>query len=347
MLFIHETDCISPQHTFPDTDVETLIESVDNKLYASDLSLQEIPAALLRRMGKAVKMGVGAALSLIKERKLVDGIIIGTSQGGMEDCIRFLNQIIDYEEGLLAPSNFVQSTANAIASQLGLLTNNKCYNMTHVHRGLAFENALLDAAMMVDAHPGKTYLLGGVDEISSYNFHIDFLDGWYKKEPISNRNLYESKSSGSLAGEGAAMFLVNGEKKSAVASVVGVDMTHSIDPAFIRGRLKQFLEKQNLQEQDIDLLISGENGDGRMKKFVDSIEPTLDQFATVCRYKHMSGEYPTASSFAMWLACQILQDHKIPQHMLKKNAAKHEFNRILLYSNCKVVQHSFILLSSV
>ena len=67
----------------------------------------------------------------------------------MEDCIKFLNQIIDYEEGLLTPGNFVQSTPNAIAAQLGLMTANKGYNITHVHRGLSFENALLDTILML------------------------------------------------------------------------------------------------------------------------------------------------------------------------------------------------------
>jgi 3-oxoacyl-(acyl-carrier-protein) synthase len=346
MLFIHETDCISPQHTFPDSDIETLIESQNNKLYATEPVYQGIPAGLLRRMGKAVKMGMGAALSLISDQKPVDGIIIGSAQGGMEDCIKFLNQIIDYDEGLLAPANFVQSTANAIAAQLGLLTRNKCYNMTHVHRGLAFENAMLDAEMMVSEDPAKSYLLGGVDEISSYNYHIDYLDGWYKKEPISNKNLYDSNSNGSIAGEGAAMFLVSGVKEAALASIDAVEMVHSTDPSNVNEKLRSLLEKQKINDQDIDLMISGENGDGRMKKFSEAIEPTLMQVPKVCRYKHMSGEYPTASAFAMWLTCQILQGKEMPHHMVKRDRGQREIRRILMYNNFKGVQHSFILLSS-
>ena len=62
----------------------------------------------------------------------------------MEDCIKFLNQIVEYKEGLLTPANFVQSTSNAAAAQIALVTKNHQYNITHVHRGLAFENALMD-----------------------------------------------------------------------------------------------------------------------------------------------------------------------------------------------------------
>ena len=77
-------------------------------------------------MGKAVRMGLGASIPLLQNNnEPLSGIIIGTAMGGMEDCINFLNQVIDYNEGMLTPTNFVQSTPNAIASQLGLLSNNK------------------------------------------------------------------------------------------------------------------------------------------------------------------------------------------------------------------------------
>ena len=67
-----------------------------------------------------------------------------------EDCIRFLNQIVQYDEGTLTPTNFVQSTPNAIASTIGMNLQCHGYNITHVHRGNAFENALLDALMYLD-----------------------------------------------------------------------------------------------------------------------------------------------------------------------------------------------------
>src|SRR5690606_39795759 len=85
-------------------------------------------------------------------------------------------------------------TPNAIAAQIGLLSKNKGYNITHVHRGLAFENALLDAMMTINENPAKNYLLGAVDEISAYNYNIDLLDGCFKKENITNADLYDTGS---------------------------------------------------------------------------------------------------------------------------------------------------------
>src|SRR5580704_15336772 len=134
MLYIHKSTCISPQNTFSNIDIELLAGITDHQLKAIEPSYEGIPKGILRRMGKAVRMGVGSALPIIKDQ--LNGIIIGTANGGMEDCIKFLNQIIDYSEDMLAPGNFVQSTPNAIAAQLGMIGGNKGYNITHVHRGL-------------------------------------------------------------------------------------------------------------------------------------------------------------------------------------------------------------------
>ena len=134
MFYIHHTTCISPQKTFIDVDLNQLNEQVDKKLKVVEPSYKEIPVSVLRRMGKAVRIGIGAALPLIQKTNDIKGIVIGTANGGMEDCIKFLNQIIQYEEGTLTPTNFVQSTANNIASQVALFSSNKEYNITHVHR---------------------------------------------------------------------------------------------------------------------------------------------------------------------------------------------------------------------
>src|SRR6187431_94090 len=207
MLYIHQSSCISPQESFGQQNPDVLHGPVENKLLAIEPKYENIPAGMLRRMGKAVRMGVGSALPLIKEVDgHINGIIIGTAHGGMEDCIKFLNQIVQYEEDQLTPGNFVQSTPNAIAAQLGLLSQNKGYNITHVHRGLSFENALLDALMLLAENPDHQYLLGAADEISTYNYNIDQLAGWYKREDMQGKKLYEQPTPGSIAGEGVTMF---------------------------------------------------------------------------------------------------------------------------------------------
>ena len=345
MIYIHQHTCISPQQTFADADINSLKESVDNKLKAFEPVYEGIPPGILRRIGKAVRMGVGAAIPVIKNNAAIDGIIIGTANGGMEDCIKFLNQIIDYDEGLLTPGNFVQSTPNAIAAQVGLMTKNKSYNITHVHRGLAFETALIDAAMMIKENPGKNYLLGAVDEISTYNFNIDYLDGWYKKEIVSNKDLYKSQTSASIAGEGAAMFLVNDKSEGASAVVKAIKTIHSQDEKFVKQEFEKFIQLNFTGNQKPDLFLSGENGDARLLKFYTGCESILPE-VNLLRYKHMCGEYPTTSSFAFWLCCHLLSQQRIPAHMIKSIKNEPLIKNIILYNNYKGMQHVFSIIET-
>ncbi len=346
MFYIHHTVCISPQISFPEVNLDNLLTSIDNKLYAKQVSSADIPPAILRRMGKAVKMAVSASGPLLKHYTNLDGIIIGTANGGMEDCIKFLNQIFQYEEGVLTPTNFVQSTPNAIAAQLGFISKNKGYNITHVHRGLAFENALIDVEMLLDDNPAHTYLLGGLDEISDYNFNIEYLCGYIKKEIINNSELYTGKTTGSIAGEGVAMFVVNNNKEGAISILKNVKTIHTTDKNEVLEVFKEFLFNSQLQNDEIDMLLTGENGDERYITYSELIESVVPD-AIVARYKHMLGEFQTASAFALWLANYILQDQHVPVHMVKKQTISKPLRNIIIYNNYQGFQHSFMLLSKV
>ena len=342
MLYIHQTSCISPQQTFEPIDIDTLRLSAENLLRAKEPVYHHVPPAQLRRMGKAVKLSVEAAMPLLQGRPAIDGIIIGTGNGGMDDSIKFLNQIIEYDEGMLTPGNFVQSTGNAPAATISMLTGNKSYNITHVHRGQAFENALLDAIMQTAEHPQKTFLLGAVDEISDYNHHIEWLDGWYKQQPLLNKDLYAADSPGSMAGEGAAMFLVNGSAAGAIARCDKLQMFSSSDPEWIAEQCRIFVQEWLKEGDGVNLFLSGENGDHRLMPFYTACESALGSSTNIARFKHMSGEYPTASAFGCWLICEMFQRRSIPAHMIKKAGRQTAGRHILLYNNYKGVQHSLM-----
>jgi len=344
MLYIHKTYCISAQQNLLQANIELINEPVDKKLLAIEPSYEKIPPGILRRMGKSIRMGVGAALPLISETISIDGIIMGSANAGMDDCVKFLNQMVQYEEGQLTPGSFVQSTGNVIAGQLGLITKNKGYNITHIHLGLAFENALLDAIMQLNTNPSNNYLVGGVDEISPFHYNIETLAGSYKKEEVSNKHLYETDSPGCLVGEGAAMFVVNATVASSIAKVVAVNAVHSINIQFMKRQLQQFLQNNLEEGAAIDLFLSGENGDNRTLPFYTACENLLAEDTAIVRYKHMTGDYATISALGLWYACAFFQQ-PVPDHMFKKKTSKNMYRNILLYNNFKGLQHSFILVS--
>ena len=346
MFYIHQTFCISPQQTFSNTELNTLVEPVEKKMFAIEPAYEGIPPGILRRMGKAVRLGVGAGLPLLQNNAMPDGIIMGTTNCGKDDCIKFLYQIIEYDEGMLTPLNFVQSTPNAVAGQIGLLTKNHGYNITHLHYGLAFEFAMIDADMMIQENPSNSYLLGAVDDISTHNYYFEDKAGWYKKEEVSNKKLYETYSPGSIAGEAATMFIVNGKEPGSVANIRGVETLHHEDESLMKEKLQDFIGKYLPAGEKIDLLLTGENGDNRLLKYYSSCESAMKGDVTVARFKHMSGEYPTATAMGLWLCCDILQNQIIPAHMIKKmGGANTGYKNILIYNNYKSIQHSFILVS--
>jgi hypothetical protein len=325
MLYIHRAVCISPQETFPSFDMTRIHQPVGNKLEAKEPSYGDIPRNLLRRMGKAVRMGIGASAPILRSApRPVSGIIIGTGNGGTEDSYSFLEQMKEYGEALLTPGSFAQSTSNAMASQLSLMDQNKGYNMTHVHRGLAFEMALLDAALLSEEDKSAFYLLAGVDELSPSNFALDDMEGWFPP--------------GTIAGEGAAAFLVSGQPQpqNTLIGVRAVATMHSIDVDVVRGRLENFLSTHLPAGQGIDLLISGENGDARLNNYYEACEQIVSQFAPVLHFKRFCGEYPTASAFALWMA-----------YYQFSQANSDRDRNYLIYNTYKGRQHSFILLTGI
>src|SRR5450755_3846229 len=347
MAYFHQSSCISPQNSFPEADLSRIRISKNNLLEVIEPEYPGIPAGARRRMGKSVRMAVGAALPLLENFPPPDGLVIATANGGMEDCIKFLNQILEYKEGLLTPASFVQSTSNAAAAQIALVTKNHQYNITHVHRGLAFENALVDLIMLLEENPEAGYLMGCTDEISAYNYNIDRLDGWFRIEPVSNTDLFQSKSKGTIAGEGSFMAWMNNQEKGAKAKLDAVKTTHTTSPEHVLKTLNLFLS-QNLSYGELpDLLMSGENGDERMSPYYDIVESHFADAIPVTRFKHLCGEYCTASSFACWLSIQILENGILPNGIMKNVAPVKPIRRILIYNNFRGEQHSFILISAI
>ena len=348
MIYIDDMACISAQPTFSNALFEGDIRiQTDLKCYAVEPDFKDlIPSNLLRRMGKAVRMGVGAGFSLIKRNDHLNGIILATANGGLEDCLKFLNQIVDYKEGTLTPTNFVQSTPNAVAGNLALISKNIGYNITHVHQGAAFENAILDVMMLCEAQDGAKYLLGTVDEISDYNFNINKLNKHFKVEPVDSFNLLELKSAGTITGEGAAWFVLSSTpSENSIAAIV--DVTSSSYVENTASWIEAFLLRNHVSPKEIDCLIFGNNGDASGDSLYDSVYNSLFSGITQIVYKHLVGEYPTVSSFAVWLGAKILNGAALPEIFIKKQGVQVAPNRILLYNHYSGEQHNLILLNRI
>ncbi len=338
-MYIVDSRVISPQNTI-NSDFESgeLVNYPTLGLKAIEPSYQDlIPNSLLRRMGKAVRMGIGAGLPLLVKYPETTGIILGTANGGLEDCIKFLNQLVEYEEGILTPTNFVQSTPNAVAGQLALMTENRSYNTTHTGGSFAFENALIDASLLLEEHPNQHILLGGLEEISDYNFHIDTWNNVFKKEACNSLELIENNSTeGTNCGEGAAFFMLSNEKTGALAKITHIAISCFEKPE----ELPEFLAEIAPFCDEKTLFLTGENGDARLNEHYAKAKETLNCYKSET-FKQFCGEYRTATSFGVYYGMKRLLGDMHPQ----KNPDKPD--SVILYSTFDGFRHALIRLERV
>ncbi|XHR98368.1 beta-ketoacyl synthase chain length factor [Mucilaginibacter sp. UC70_90] len=153
-----------------------------------------IDPKLLRRMSRIIKMGVAAGTACLHGAgiDIPDAIITGTAYGCLEDTNTFLSKMVQQNEEALAPTAFIQSTHNTISAQIALLLQCHNYNNTFVNGGASFENALLDAMMLLYEGEACNVLVGGIDEITVNGHVILHRMGLYRRGLTSNLELLQS-----------------------------------------------------------------------------------------------------------------------------------------------------------
>lgn len=233
-------------------------------------------ATLRRRMSRFVKMGVACGLECLGQTSDIDAVITATGLGCLSDTEKFIESIVVNNERLLNPTPFIQSTFNTVGGQLALLKGIHSYNVTYVHRGLSFESALIDAALLV-ADGARNVLVGAIDEITAASADVQRRMGLLKNYPL---------------GEGSQFFML-AAKADAAPAVCDIE-THTglIDSEFV-SVIESFIQRNNLRLDDIDCVLSGSSVAEKMfgDKAVD--------------FKKQCGEYQTATAFALWKATQM------------------------------------------
>ena len=351
-LYIRSSACISPQKTFGNPEfLSEPIEYNGTRLKALEPDYSAfIDPKLIRRMSHIIKMGVAAAKDcLVKANIEMPGAIItGTAYGCLEDTVTFLTRMIELNEELLPPTSFIQSTHNTVAAQIALMLKCHQYNNTFVHKGISFESALLDAMMLLREKEADNILVGGIDEMTDVSFTILNRLGLYKRWPVSNLSLFNTPSKGSIGGEGAAFFLLT-DKPSAdnMAELIGLRTFYKPESTVeIEHKISSFLAGYDFKIDDIDLVITGKNGDLKNDEVYNQLKSSLFKNTPFADYKHLSGEYPTSSSFALWLASNIIKRGEIPAVVCEESINNFAPKKILIYNHYLNSYHSLMLVSA-
>lgn len=347
-VYINSVASISAQKTFDNSEfLNDVIEYTETILPVVNPNYKEfIPPAAARRMAKGIKMGVVAAKIALNDANLenVDAIITGTGMGCVRDSEKFVSAIIENNEQYLTPTSFIQSTHNTVGGQIALGMNCKGYNFTYVHSSTSFEAAVLDAKLMLACNEANSILVGGVDELGDHTIKIHSLVNHIKKEAVNSFELLSSSTEGAIFGEGANFFVLSNDLQDAsYAEVISIKTYNTLTES-VSDVVKGFLNDNNLTEKDIDAVVLGNNGDVTYDMFYNELEKGLFSKTQQLYYKHLCGEFNTASSFGMWLASRILKTQLTPKTVQLNTIETSEFNTILLYNQYRGENHSLTLL---
>ena len=259
-----------------------------------------IPPALIRRMSPLIRMGVGSAIKAKGDFE-VGGVIVGTGLGCIENTEKFLDQFTGKEEGILAPTSFIQSTHNTVAGQIGLILKVNGYNSTYTQRGVSFENALLDAMMLANEKHAPI-LVGGIDEATSLMKELG------EKASVDTSNLCE----------GASFFILSDQPDSAKARVMACSFVHS-SPATITSTIQDFLDENELATPDVILYGNSMIG---MSDIAAPLEVEL------IPYHNISGVHMANSAFGLHMAVELIESASHPDKqkiLILNNFANKDF----------------------
>ena len=303
-----------------------------NALHCADPDLTgTVDPKQSRRMSHVIKMGIAAAMQTLQQAGVdePDALVIGTAYGCLEDTGIFLKKQVLQKETMLTPTAFIQSTHNTVGGQIGLLLHCHGYNNTIVHRGFSFDHAMLDATMLLQNGDAQKVLAGGLDEMTNFSHAILSRFGLYKSSPTS--------AHGTIAGEGAAFFLLSAEAKAShwakiiATSTLFKPQNHSL----VVAHLLAFLANNNLTPLDIAVVFSGSNGHPADDEVYCEVKKAIFPMVPFIAFKQDLGEYPTATAHGLYCAATYAKSNK------------GKSNTYLLFNHYQNIYHSFMLLATV
>ncbi len=352
MIYINGTASISPQPTFEEKEfLENVVEYSTNWLRCIEPDYKEfLSPTELRRISRVLKLGWSAAKSCLDDAalSLPDAIITGTGLGCYRETQKFIYSMYENKEMLLSPTPFIQSSHGSIAAQIAMKTGCRDYNMTYAHRGFSFESALLDALMLLNEGHFQSVLTGGVDEMGKKQYVSFDRIGYWKKQYVSNLDLLKNDSDGTIAGEGSTFFLLQNFKgTNTYARIKSVhvfsNLSGNVD---VEARIKNFLQQQEMDVNEIDLVLLGLNGDRQFDPMYQHLMAGLFKNSGQAFFKHLCGEYHTSTSFALWLAAKMLKEQKVRSILKLNDIERNTLKNILIYNHYRNINHSLILVST-
>jgi 3-oxoacyl-(acyl-carrier-protein) synthase len=350
--YIRGIGAISPQRTYEnEVFLPDIVSYGENCLTAALPNFKDyINPFQMRRLSRMLRMGLATAVISLRDADLTspDAVITATGYGFQDDTGKFLTEILTQGEEQLTPTYFMQSTYNALSGLIALVVKCRGYNTTYAGRGFAFETALHDAMMLLSEKEAGNVLVGSFDEVSPVQ-HAEYVRmGFFKREKVPSLDLLNSKTTGTIQGEGTAFFLLSGTPSP--RNLCRLKAMHMIykpaDETSLAEAMTDFLGENGLTPGDINVFVNGISGDADRDTWNLALERAYFGHAVPVRFKHLTGEYATASSFALWLSAMIFRHGLIPAAVRTDGGStlSHRAERVLICNHFLARNYAFMLL---
>jgi 3-oxoacyl-[acyl-carrier-protein] synthase II len=251
-----------------------------------------IAPAAARRMSAPSRFAVAAAAMAAADAGLDaselasdrTAVVLGTAFGSTAFSVKLLEQVVDQGPQNASPFLFMETVANAAAGQVALAFGCRGPNATITAREASALAALAHAARLVADGRAERVLAGAVDEMAPMLHAVldrfgalarRAADGRAGAEPTEAARPFDRARSGFLAGEGAAVLVLEPEQAARArgarvygrvrAAVRARDASASASSwghgaAALAERLRAGLERADVSPASITRVVSGASG---------------------------------------------------------------------------------------
>jgi 3-oxoacyl-[acyl-carrier-protein] synthase II len=91
--------------------------------------------------------------------------------------------------------------------------------------------------------------------------------------------------------------------------------------------------------------LMGFSSDVNFDKLLVELLPGIEKETAVASFKHVSGEYHTASAFAVWTATKLIEKQSLPKALAISDKTPKQIKHVLVLNQYLGINYSFTLLS--
>ncbi len=304
------------------------------------------PATALR-MPLIVKRAIVTSVEALRCAGIVqpDTILSATGIGDTEGLERYLQTLSSQGEGLLQPTHFMSSPCSLVAVELAKALGCNAYNNTHIQRNISFESALLEAQMLLK-EGRQSVLLSANDEVTSSLFYLYWRLGLWRSHLGSTLGVFKKRhAKGTFSGEGSVSCLLGTSPLSdTVIEIAAIDILHKPTSEKFESRLNSLLDEAGMSIDDVSAVMLGKNGDIVNDTVYEVLRKRFFKKIPAIHYKHLCGEYSTASALGWYVAVRLLQSGRLSETVLPTKQLKEPLKSILLVNHSQSVNYSLVLL---